>query len=105
MYQIMSTRYMVQLDADMMGIAGLYDISLDPLLRNNMLGHSIKAQNNIPQKVPVSTEYDADEVNRMITFARAFMQDYTTRLTEDRMSITNENNSVLKSSDNNGQKR
>lgn len=94
MYQIISTRYIVQLDATMTGIAGLYDIALDPTLRNNLLGPMALSPGEFVQTVPASTEYDADEINRMITFARAFMQDYTYRLTGDRMSITNENNTV-----------
>ncbi len=100
MYQIISTRYIVQLDATMTGVTALYDIALDPTLRNNLLGSTTSPTSEVMQKVPASTEYDADEVNRMITFARAFMQDYTHRLTSDRMSIESTNNTVSSSNKN-----
>lgn len=105
MFQIISTRYMVQLDSSMKSVAGLYEIAIDPTLRNNLLGPIASGQKGTVDKVPASTAYDADEVNYMITFARAFMQDYTHRLTGNRMSISTENDTVTKSTHNNGQER
>lgn len=66
---ITSLRYAVCLDGNMERLEGVYDITTDPLLEH-----------------PLKT-YDRKEVERMITWGRALMQDYSQRMDENRMSI------------------
>ena len=67
-YRVCGTRYAVSLSPDLRKIEGVYDINSDYEMKDNL------------------SRYDAGEVKRMIDWARAFMQDYSTRLNGNTLS-------------------
>ena len=68
-FQICSAQYAVRLSADMKRIEGVYDIRSD-----------------FEMKRPLS-RFDGKEVNRMVEWGRAFLQDYSERINNDRLSF------------------
>ena len=68
-FQVLDTRYLVQLSADAKSVIAVYDIENDQELSS-----------------PLST----CEVDSMISYCRLFLQDYTDRIINNRMSIENE---------------
>ncbi|MDE6299262.1 MAG: LTA synthase family protein [Muribaculaceae bacterium] len=71
-FQICSPRYAVRLSVDMKRIEGVYDITSDYAMSKPL------------------TNYDKEEINKMLKWGRAFLQDYTDRLNNDRMSLSKE---------------
>ncbi|MDE5974987.1 MAG: hypothetical protein K2G69_00400, partial [Muribaculaceae bacterium] len=71
-FQICSPRYAVRLSVDMKRIEGVYDITSDYAMSKPL------------------TNYDKSEINKMLKWGRAFLQDYTDRLNNDRMSLSKE---------------
>lgn len=67
--QIISNQYLVRMDADMKQIKAVFDITTDLTL-----------------KKPLGS-YDTDEVNKMVKWGRALMQDYSRRMKENRLSV------------------
>lgn len=67
--QVYSLRYMIMLTPDLSRTEAVYDIVSDPTASKPL------------------TLYDRAETERMTRWARAFMQDYTKRLTQGRLSL------------------
>ena len=66
-YQITGTRYLITMTPDLGRIERVFDVTADPLLNQPL------------------TTYDTSETDRMMKWARAFMQDYTMRLNQNRL--------------------
>ncbi len=67
--QIIGTRWMVQLSSDMKRIEGVFDILKDPTASH-----------------PAGT-FDSKEIDSMVRWGKAFMQDFTQRTVNHRMSV------------------
>lgn len=72
-YFINAPEVAIYLSPDMHAVEEVYDTSKDPLLKHPL------------------PDYAPERVARMQRWAQAFMQDYTTRLNRNRMSISTEN--------------
>lgn len=72
MYRITGLQYAVNLTSDGREIVSVYDIAADPCMTAPTDG------------------YDRAEVDAMVRWGRAFLQDYTCRMVDDRMSAANE---------------
>ena len=71
-YLVVGTEYTVYTSPDLTAVEEVFHTGVNP----SMSSHA--------------EDYDKDEVNRMLIFAQAFMQDYTARLNGDRLTIANE---------------
>lgn len=69
-FQICSTEYAVRLSTDMKEIEGVYDITTDYAMTNKL------------------SQFNTEEVDRMVEWGRAFLQDYSERLNHDRLSLS-----------------
>lgn len=70
---VISTNYVVQTSLDALDIVNVFDIKSDPAMLN-----------------PIA-DYNTQEVDDMLVWLRAFLQDYTTRLNTNHMTIEYEN--------------
>ncbi|MDE6577223.1 MAG: sulfatase-like hydrolase/transferase [Muribaculaceae bacterium] len=68
-FQICSPEYAVRLSPDLKKIEGIYDITTDFEMKHRL------------------NDYDRDKVRKMTEWARAFMQDYTTRLNSNQLYL------------------
>lgn len=68
-YRLYGKEYAVSMTADFSGAEGVYDRVNDPYMEHAL------------------SEYDREEVRRMTVWAQAFMQDYSTRLNDNTLSI------------------
>lgn len=75
--QVMSTRYLAKFTPDMKKLEAFYDIRKDPTLKKSLTGQGKSL-----------TGFEEKEAEAMTKWGRAFMQDYTTRTIEHRMSVT-----------------
>lgn len=75
-YQICGPKYAVRLSADLKRIEGVYDITKDYGLTQRL------------------KNYSKEEVSKMTARARAFMQDYTNRLNQNKLSLTSQKNTA-----------
>lgn len=66
-YRICSPRYAVCLSPDLKKIEGVFDVNSDYEMKNNL------------------TDYDREEVRKMVEWGRAFMQDYSVRLNNNQL--------------------
>lgn len=71
-WHIISPRYMVSLPYSADRIETVYDVGSDPMLNKPL------------------EQYDVEAVDSMVTWFKAFMQDYTTRANTGRLTIANE---------------
>ena len=71
-YRITGLHYLVNLTPDGKEIVSVFDIAADPYM------------------TAPADAYDRTEVDAMIRWGRAFLQDYTCRMVDDRMSAANE---------------
>lgn len=68
-FMITGNRYVVMADRIAFSVDAVYDVSIDQRLANPL------------------TDYDYSEVDSMMLWAKAFLQDYTWRMLDNRMSI------------------
>lgn len=71
-FQIIGIKYLVQLSADAKKVTAVYDIEEDPQLTSQL------------------STYDKSQVDKMVAYGRAFLQDYSYRVINNKMSVENE---------------